>query len=889
MIPLVMIPQMHRYFLILLLLLRTVAPATAGIVRGRITDAKGEGLAFANVAVRASTTSTASNEQGNYQLRLPAGRYELVFQYVGFKPRLETVRVAGGDTATVLNITLSPENYQLREVIVRSTDKDPAYTIVQQAMQWRRYHQREVAAFKARTYIKTLGRFTDVPGKILGLVKVGPDIKPGIFYLSETVSEMSFRQPNVVQERMISSRVSGDTKGISFNRASAGRGLNFYQNVLKSGFSERGFVSPIAANAPLFYRYELEGSTRQGALLIHKIKVTPRRRTDPVFAGHIYIVDGTWRLHSVALNLSKDAQLDYVDNLHIEQIFAPAPGPSDVWVMQSQKVTVGFTAFGFKGNGYITAILSNYKVTPTFPNRPAPTTPAPVPGPDAADEAPAVTRETVAQVKKQKPKVDGLNRTMRRQSRQVATTRDTSSLALGQLKRGEVMLVEKGVNERDTSYWASIRPVPLTEEEQKDYQVKDSTEVIRNSRPYQDSLDRKRNELSPSKFLLTGYVYSNTFRKRQWYVAPVFNIVNYNTVEGLVINPQATYTQRTDDRRTWSVTPSLRYGFSNELLSPSVAASWQLDAVKLARISVVAGRTIENFDPSSQLTPFINTYYTLLQNRNYAKLYRRDGLQLGYQWEPLNGLTVQTTASYFTRHELQNTTFKLLTDHEDRTFTPNEPVNAERPDGTRFGRSQALTTEITASFRPGQRYITRPDGKFNLGSKYPTFSLTWRQGIGGILGSNVHYTLLEAGVRHSVSLGLLGTSNYRAAAGFFPGSPRLAFMDFRHFSGNRTYLTEDFAKFQLLDYYRFSTADKFLEVHYNHHFNGFLLNKIPLLRRLHWQEVASLNYLTTPTANHYLELGVGVEHVFKILRADFYTSLQSGQRAGTGVRIGIGF
>ena len=869
----------------LLFLLNLAGPARAGIVRGRIISTKGEGLAFANVAVRGTSISTASNEQGNYQLRLAAGTYEMVFQYVGFKPHLETIRVAGGDTATTLNVTLSPESYQLREVVVRSTDKDPAYTIVQQAMQWRRYHQREVAAFKARTYVKVLGRFTDVPGKILGLVKVGPDFKPGIFYLSESVSEMSFRQPNVVQERMISSRISGDAKGISFNRASAGRGLNFYQNVLKSGFSERGFVSPIAANAPLFYRYELEGTTKQGSLLIHKIKVTPRRRTDPVFTGHIYIVDGTWRLHSVSLDLTKDAQLDYVENLHIEQIFAPAPGPSDVWVMQSQKVTMGFTAFGFKGNGFVTAVLSNYQVTPTYPNRPAP--PPPPPPPKPPHDAP-VTRETVAQVKKQKPKLAGLSQAVRKQSRQSAT-RDTSGLALSQLKRGEVMLVEKGVNERDTAYWATIRPVPLTEEEQKDYQVKDSTEVIRNSRPYQDSLDRKRNELGFGELLLTGYIHNNTFRKRQWSVDPVFNIINYNTVEGLVINPQATYTQRTEDRRMWSVTPSLRYGFSNRLLSPSVVASWQLDAVKVSRLSLRAGRTIENFDSRSQLTPFINTYYTLFENRNYAKLYRRDGLGLGYEWEPLNGLTVQVSGSYRVRRELENTTIKLITDRAGRAFTPNEPVSAERPDGTRFGRSEALTTELTAYYLPGQRYITRPNGKVNLGSKYPTFSLTWRQGIGGVLGSDVRYTLLEAGLRQSVSLGLLGTSSYQVAAGVFPGQPRLAFMDFRHFSGNRTYLTEDFTKFQLLDYYRFSTADKFLEAHYNHHFNGFLLNKIPLLRRLHWQEVASLNYLTTPTANHYLELGVGVEHIFKVLRADFYTSFQSGQRAGTGVRVGIGF
>ncbi len=880
-----LLPLLRSGVLFFLLLAGSIGPGWAGVVRGRISDPKGAALAFANVAVRGTTTSTASNEQGDYQLRLAAGTYELVFQYVGYKPSPQTVRVAGGDTATVLNVTLTAENYQLREVVVRGTDKDPAYAIVQQAMQWRRYHEREVAAFKARTYVKVLARFSDVPGKILGLVKVGPDIKPGIFYLSESVSEMSFRQPNVVQERMISSRVSGDAKGLSFNRASAGRGLNFYQNLLKSGFSERGFVSPIATNAFLFYRYELAGSSQQSGLLIHKIKVTPRRSADPVFMGYIYVVDGTWRLHSVSLNLTKDAQIDYVDNLHIEQLFAPAPGPSDVWVMQSQKITVNFTAFGFKGSGYTTAVLSNYRVTPTYPNRPAPTIAPPAAGPDDAP----VSRETAADIRKQKPDLSGLTQAVRRQVKQAekAAARDTSGV--GKLRKGEVMLVEKDANERDTTYWATIRPMPLTDEEQLDYHVKDSTEVLRKSRPYQDSLDRKRNELGFGKLLLTGYTYNNTFAKRQWYVAPVFNILNYNTVEGVVLNPEVTFTQRTDDRRTWSVTPSLRYGFSNELLSPSVSASWQLHPVKLARLSVRVGRTIENFDPNSQLTPFINSYYTLLENRNYAKLYRRDGAALGYQWEPLNGLTVEARASYDVRRQLFNTTSKLITDVADRTFTPNAPVVEELPSGTGFGRSEALATSLTASFRPGQRYITRPDGKFNLGSKYPTFSLTWRQGLGGVLGSDVRYTLLEAGVRHSVSLGLFGTSSYRVAAGFFPGSPQLSFMDFRHFSGNRTYLAADFNQFQLLDYYRFSTADRFLEAHYNHHFNGFLLNKIPLLRRLKWQEVASLNYLTTPAAGHYLELGAGIEHIFKVMRVDFYTSLQSGTRAGTGVRVGVGF
>ncbi|MVN76835.1 carboxypeptidase-like regulatory domain-containing protein [Hymenobacter sp. HMF4947] len=867
--------------------------AQAGIIKGRISGTNNAGLPFANVAVRGTATSTGSNEQGQYQLRLAGGSYQLVFQYVGYRPHTETVRVPAGDSTLVLNVALVPESYNLTEVTVRGSDRDPAYAIIQQAQQWRAYHQREVAAFRARIYLKSLGRLSETPSKIFGLIKMGPDLKPGIFYLSESLSDISFTQPDVVKERMLSSRVSGDSHGISFNRASAGRGLSFYNNLVKSGFSERGFVSPIASNALLFYQYELVGSSQQNGQLVHKIRVTPRRRSDPVFSGFIYIVDGSWRIHSIDLRLTKDAQLDYVDDLHLEQLFAPAPGAPHAWVIQSQQLTVGFSAFGFKGSGYVTAVFSNYNhVVPTYPAPPEAKPTPPVAGGAPAGPpviAPVTTKELTRQIKRQKPDLAGLSKQVRRQVKQ-AQRDSLRNDPLSQMKKGEVQLVEKGVNERDSSYWSQVRPVPLTEEEKLDYHKKDSSEVVRNSRPYQDSLDRKRNELTPTKLLLTGYTYSNTFRKRTFNVSPAFNELLYNTVEGYVLNAQATYTQRTDNRRFVTLTPTLRYGFSNHQLQPSLALTWQLDPVKLRQIGLVAGRTIENFDRNSQLTPFINSVYSLLANRNYAKLYRRDGAEISYFWEPLNGLTVRGAASYFDRRELQNTSTYLWHDVGGRAFTPNQPVAEEAPDGTGFGRSKAAAVGLSVSFRPGQRYITRPDGKFNLGSKWPTFNVQGRLAVPHVLGADVRYLLLQGSVRHTLSLGLAGTSSFQAIVGGFVGKQEgLTFADYHHFSGNRTLLAADFNQFQLLDYYQYSTRATYFEGHFNHHFNGFIFNKIPLLKALKWQEVVSLNYLHTDQVGHYLELGAGIEHIFKVMRVDFYTGLQSGERVGTGLRVGLGF
>ena len=858
----------------------------AGVIKGKVSGANKEGLAFANVAVRGAATSTGANEQGEFQLRLPAGQYELVFQYVGYRPQLQPVRVLGGDTVLTVNVTLQPESYNLGEVVVKSTDRDPAYAIIQQAQQWRAYHRREVAAYRARVYIKSLGRINETPEKIMGLFKLGPDIKKGIFYLSESLSDISFAQPNVVKERMLSSRVSGDSRGISFNRASAARNLGFYENLIKPGFSERGFVSPIAANAMLFYKYELVGSTPQGGVVVHKIRVLPRRRTDPVFSGFVYIVDGSWRIHSVDLTLDQDAQIDYVDELHIAQQYAPAPGNANVWLIQSQQIRANLSGLGFKGSGYITAVLSNYaNVVPTYPTPPAAKAPPVVA--EARENAP-VGQETAAQIRKRKPDLRGLSAQVRKQVKK--TQRDSlKNDPFARMPRGEVQLVEKGVNERDSAYWDQVRPVPLTAEELKDYQVKDSTEVIRKSRPYQDSLDQKRNEFEPINLAIGGYTHVNTFKKQSVTVLPLAQVFQYNTVEGAVLNAQAVFTQRSDDRRFFTLTPTLRYGFSSRELNPSLTAAWQLHPAKSKQFSLVAGRTVENFDRNSQLTPAINTFYTLYLNRNYAKLYRRDGAELSYLTEPVNGLNLRASAGYFDRHELFNTTDRLLNDVRGRAFTPNLPVSEELPN-TRFGRSQVLTLGLSLDYKPGQRYISRPDGKFNLGSKWPTFNVQGRLAVPSVLGADVRYLLLQAGVRDNVPLGLLGTSNFRVTLGGFVGRQQgLTFADYRHFSGNQTVLAGNFSNFQLLDYYRFSTNNGYFDAHYDHHFNGFFLNNIPLLRKLKWQEVASLNYLATAQAGHYVEVGAGIEHILKVLRVDFYTALQSGERLGTGVRVGFGF
>ncbi len=865
-----------RKILFLLFICLTDQLAEAGLFKGRVTDPQGTGLAYANVYVKNSTIGTATNEQGYYQLNLAPGTYPVVYQYVGYKARVDTVEITA--EPVIHNVVLLPDVYSLNEVVVRASEKDPAYAIMREAIARRKYYQNEVAAYSCRVYTKGLGRLLTVPNRVMG-IKVD-EVKPGIVYLSETVSEVNFRQPNKTHERMLSSKVSGDTKGFSFNRASR-MNFNFYQNLLRiPGLSERAFISPLAGNAFLFYRFKLIGTSLENGQMVNKIKVTPIRQNDPAFSGYIYILDTSYRLHSTSLKLTQKSQIEYADTLRIDQVFGPVQ--DNVWMLFSQKLTLQFDTFGFKGNGYFTTIYSKYKVVPAY-QKPAPVAPAPV----AA--APVAAAPTVAEKELPLPK----KRKLRKLTKEKLATLD--STLSPQLPKNELMRVESNANKRDTAYWDDIRPIPLTLEEQKDYVSKDSLQVIQESKPYRDSVDKRANKFEVGNLFLAGFRYRNSFKHYSIAVDPLLAVLNtnsilqYNTVEGAVLNLGVQYRKTTaETNKNLTVTPTIRYGFASDKLYARLQANYYYNPHRFAQVSVNGGKFVAQYNNSEPIAPFWNALYTLLYEQNYLKIYQKTYLHASHSAEIRNGIYLTAALEYADRQQLQNATNFTFKDYNQKQFTSNVPVNAELPDAA-FTRNQALVGSLTLRLRPGQRYINRPDEKWVLGSKYPTFRINYTKGFSKILGSDVNFDRVSFNISDEVQLGLVGTTSYSAQVGTFLNNKRLWLMDFKHFNGNRILYAGAFGGFQLLDYYRYSTANSYLEGHFSHDFNGFIFNKIPLFRKLKWQEVISANYLYTQQAKHYAELGVGVEHIFKILRVDFFTGFQSREKVGSGIRLGFGF
>lgn len=816
---------------------------------GKVTDEQGNPLPFTTIYVAGSSDGVSTNEQGTFMLTLEPGLYDIVFQYVGYKREVREIIINAGPTK-ILNVSLLPEAYQLREVVVNSKDKDPAYMVIREAIRKRSYHLNEVNAFSCRVYIKGNQHIDDAPGKVFGF---NVPIDTGIVYLSESVSDLSYIHPNKYSERMISSRVSGQSKAFSFNMASEMM-INFYENLLEvEGLTERGFVSPIASNAFFFYDYKLRGAFQEGDYLINKIEVIPRRKNDPVFSGFIYIVEDSWRIHSVDLTLPNKKQIEFVDSLTIKQQYAPLD--QGIWMLLSQRFDFRLGAFGFHGNGYFVGVYSNYKLEPRY-------------------------------------KLEAVNKLTGPTVEQVDTLSKNEKRLFPKPKKEfgkEVLVIEENANKREQIYWETVRPLPLTPYEKLDYKIKDSLLVIKESEPYKDSIDNRVNNLSLSKIFISGYRYQQSYKRRFLSFDPIFNTIQYNTVEGVAANLNIAYTKYYDNSRFYRITPTVRYGFTSKQLYGKLQALYYYDPKKFSSAQVEFGHYIYQFNEQEPISPALNSFTTLVRGQNFMKLFEKTFFSTRYRTELWNGVLFTGRLHWENRSPLENTSAFSLIKEENRDFTSNVPVNSELTDTT-FPMHQATVVDLTVIYHPGQRYISRPDQKVLLINRWPSFTLNYIKGLKGVLGSDVDFDKISVKMTDELPAGLVGTGRLTVESGFYPSSRSLYFMDYEHFNGNGTFLAKfNPGNFQLLDYYLFSSINPYFMGQYEHHFNGFIVNKLPFLRRSKVQVVATINYLQASSVNHYSELGIGLEHILKIFRADFYTSFIGANHQSVGFKVGLGF
>lgn len=911
------------FFLILLFTANNFAQTgslSTGL-KGIIKTQKGEPLPFAAIVVKGTEISTISNEEGKYQLDLKPGYYEVIFQYLGFKTGLKSITIE--NRMETFDLTMEEQAYNLGEVRIGNKGEDPAYTIMRRAIAKSRYHFLQVESYTAKAYSKSSFVITDLPleflyKKELKEIEKESNFKKGVPILNESVSEVTFRQPNSYKQRVIAARNSQDKNFANANQYFL---TSFYQpEVVKA-------VSPLSPRAFTYYKFEYQGSFIENGVEINKIKVSPRSYGEGVFKGTIYITENLWSIYSLDLQTVNTGF-----NIEIKQVYSPVQG---VWMPTNQQFHIHGGIYGIKGKGdlVISQTFSKLNINPAFQ---ADITV--VDGKRDKEEAKKVglsNREIKSQkldevVSRQKEfSAKNLKKLMKEYEKQDLKKKEEKGEDIDlNFTRNDSTVVDSLANVRSMAFWDSIRTVPLTVAEVKSYTRLDSLVIMKQGTQEQrdslkvsksDSLKMKNRGSGFFGDLLTGHTF-RLGKKSPWrleYISPLYGL-QVNTVEGWVLNgggfklkyKKGAQKKNLDelqiagdgikkityrDQGAWTFSGLTRYSFAREKLfaTGGIDYNW-----KRNMISFSGGKAVSQFNPENPMHPILNSLTTLFLERNFIKIYEKDFVRLDFRTDRENDhFELRANLEYANRRAMQNrdnTNPYRLIDWKKRAFTSNIPYNEEFSDesgNTAFEMQphQALVVGLSAYYKPWQKYRTQKGRTTYYDDDSPKISASYRKGIQGAFGSDVDYDFVQVGISHGFDTGVRSKLSYKIAAGAFLNDNAVQFPDFQHFAGNQFFFQygDPVGTFRMLDYYRYSTSKRFAEAHALAELRKFLLTQIAWFRIMGIKENFFAHYLATPDSNQYGELGyaldIGIRFPFRVEVAN---SFEGFKYKNTVFRIG---
>jgi len=727
---------------------------------------------------------------------------------------------------SIENIVLAAETYTLQGITIKGTGEDPAYEIIRQTIKNRHKHLSEVDAYTTDVYIKGVQKLVGAPKKFFGR-----DIQKTL--------DLDTNRKGILY-------LSESTSKFSYKRQD-----KIHEEMISSKVAGRNNAFSFNKASDLIINFyenillENTLSTRgfvspisDNAFLYYKYKLLGTTTENGQTVNKIQIIPkrehdpvfrGTIYINDDSYHLL-NAEVYLTKNTGINlldtlNITQQFLKVEDTYMPSNINFQFNGNVFGFKFEGYYVGIYSNYNIHPDF---------------------------------------------------------------AGNYFNGEILKINKAVNKKDSLFWLNNRPIPLTNEESRDYKRKDSIAIRKTSKHYLDSLERENNKFGIVKLLVSGYTINNRYEKKTYAFDPLYRSLFYNTVEGFALKYGLTYTKSLEDRKYYSFRPEARYGFSNKTLTGTLSANYYYNPQKRANISISGGSGIYDLNNFGSMSLLGNSINSLFFETNFSKFYKKEFINAGTTRELMNGLQAELTADYSRNQNLINTTRFKIKDLKGEEFTSNNPFSPQT-ETPLFPTYKALTLNASLTYTIKQTYITRPDGKFYQPSKYPVIKLNYKKGINNLLNSDVDYDLVSLEISEDrISAGMLGYSSFVAGVGKFLNNNVVYYPEAKHFRGNNSLLSRpDLRKFLFLDFYLFSTDRQYAEFHFEHNFSGFLTNKVPLLRKLKLEELVGASYLTQPVKRNYTEFYFGLQRL--IFRAAYGFAYDGNKRVDHGFRLSYGF
>ncbi|MGV6861944.1 MAG: DUF5686 and carboxypeptidase regulatory-like domain-containing protein [Putridiphycobacter sp.] len=415
----------------------------------------------------------------------------------------------------------------------------------------------------------------------------------------------------------------------------------------------------------------------------------------------------------------------------------------------------------------------------------------------------------------------------------------------------EIGITEDDAYKKDSAYWENIRPVKLTKEEQEKKYIQDSIKTAHSKQEYLDSIDAVYNKITFPKVALFGITKRNRAKKTQWYFSSVANFVEPIQIAGPRLGPRVGYYKKFEDNQWVYVFTKSTWGVLNQDYRGYVTLRHMYAPKKFAQYRILLDHDIAMY----------NTFVPYLGYINPANYYFVDQVGLTHNFELFNGFYIGTDINWAKRSSISNLQFYNWNGEELQTEPP-----------VYFDPYSSFRTKLSLSYTPGQKFLTEPNKKVVLGSRWPTFTLTHRKGWFNVLGSSIDFDRINFTVTQSFNIGTVGKSEYYFEIGKFINQDSVYYIDQKFFRAGDQGWTSYFMSDPLYSFQNlaesYNTRDVFAQFHYVHNFNGAIVNKIPFMKKTGIRAVAGGGMLFVPEYDnlYYQEVFFGIERRFKFLK-----------------------
>lgn len=797
--------------LVLLVLGYGFSQAQETVVQGKVTDAaSGDPIPFVNLLFQGTTVGTRTDFDGNFVIKTTHPSDSLVVTYVGYKPRTKVVKRG---VSQVINFQLEENVVNLQEVSI-SAGENPAFKIMRNVVKNKgRNDKRKLTAYEYDTYTK---------------IEVDIDNISPEFRKRKTVQKITQVLDSV-------DRIAGeDGKPILPIFITESVSKIYYRDnpSLKKEQILKTKINGIGVEDGTLVTQLIGSSFQEYNFYQNWLNILTKDFVSPIADG--------WRLYY---------EYDLTDSLYLAGHFCYRldffpKSPQDlafigtIWIDKEDYALKQIDAtVGKQAN---VNFVEKLKIQ------------------QESDK----TEDGAWLPIKNRVLIDVSELTSRSAGMLAKFYTSNKNIVVNQPKpvafyERPIVMEEDARMFEDEKYWDTLRHEPLSETEKSVYKMIDTLKNIPEVKTYTDIF----------KAVINGYINLGKVE-----IGPYIGFVAWNNKEGVRV--QGGFRTNEKFSRKWTYAGKLAYGFSDSRVKFTAQATHILSRDRWTTATFRIRSDIARIGVDDES---LADYPLLLEATRWG-IFRRGY----YFYETKAGITrelfkgFQQTVSF--RNWSFDPTFNFgYVDPTDMTTVKDDYVSSEVTLESRYGRDEI--------------WVQNGNERISLGTlKWPVITFRYSHGIKGVLGSDFNYDKVRLNVTKRIKTGPLGIGYVTVTGEYVFNAlpyPLLAL----HL-GNQTALYSS-ATYNLMNYGEF-VSDHFVSVRYRQYLEGFLFNRIPLIQKLKWRMLGTANVIqggmrksnqelisaTTPTGEQtlnagyftnqpYVELGYGVENIFRFLRVDF--------------------